>query len=74
MEGTSIHTLYTSNEAKAVEFVTFDNRDKIQVQSYTVKFAAGGFFLAADSSVEYLTKDEARAKWDELKGQGYASR
>ena len=74
MEGTSIHTLYTTNEAKAVEFVTFDNRDKIQVQSYTVKLGAGGFFLSADSNVEFLTKDAARARWDELKGQGYASR
>ena len=74
MESTSIHTLYTSNEAKAVEFVTFDNRDKIQVQSYTVKFGAGGFFLSADSNVEFLTKDAARIKWTELKGQGYATR
>ena len=74
MQSTAIHTLYTANKAKAVEFIAFDNSDKIQVQSYAVKFAANGFFLAADSSAEFLTKEAARIKWTELKGQGYATR
>ena len=74
MQSTAIHTLYTANRAKAVEFVAFDNSEKIQVQSYAVKFAAGNFFLATDSKPELLSKKAARSKWTQLKGQGYATR